>query len=69
MNHSEEPSSKGGDHMTHRKISGKPATPSASPSGVAPARLHQRTGAAHAFGGYTKVNHGNGTFSMRKSQK
>ena len=55
--------------MTHRKISGKPATPAAPHSGVAPARLHQRTGAEHAFGGYTKVNHGNGTFSMRKSQK
>lgn len=55
--------------MTYRTTRGKPATPSTPLSGVGPARLHQRTGPEHAFGGYTKVNHGNGTFSMRKSQK
>ncbi len=36
-------------------------------STVSPARLHQRSGAGNAFGGYTKVNNGDGTFTMKKS--
>lgn len=35
---------------------------------VSAARLHQRSGASHAFGGYTKVQH-NGTFRMRPTKK
>lgn len=38
-------------------------------SGVSPARLHQQSGSNHAFGGYAKVNHNNGTFSMRRTGK
>lgn len=57
--------------MNHdkRAISGKPSSQSVARTDVSPARLHQRTGASHSFGGYTKVNHGNGTFSMRKTQQ
>lgn len=36
---------------------------------VSAARLHQKSGSGNAFGGYMKVNHSNGTFSMRKSGK
>jgi hypothetical protein len=36
---------------------------------VSPARLQQKSGTSNAFGGYAKVNHGNGTFSMKKTQK
>lgn len=39
------------------------------PNAVSPARLHQQTGTANSFGGYTKVNHNNGSFSMRKTEK
>lgn len=38
-------------------------------SGVSAARLHQKSGSSNAFGGYTKVNHGNGTFSMKPTGK
>jgi len=34
-------------------------------SNVPDSRLHQHSGSDYAFGGYEKVNHGNGTFSMR----
>ena len=34
---------------------------------VSGARLHQQSGAKNSFGGYTKVNHGNGTFSMKRT--
>ena len=37
------------------------------PGAVTPARRHQSTGVANSFGGYTKVNHNNGSFSMRKT--
>lgn len=36
---------------------------------VSAARLHQKTGVSNAFGGYTKVNHHNGTFSMHRLGK
>jgi hypothetical protein len=36
---------------------------------VSPARLSQKSGSSNAFGGVTKVNHNNGTFSMRKTGK
>lgn len=32
-------------------------------------RLHQHSGSDNAFGGYEKVNHGNGTFSMRPTSE
>ena len=35
--------------------------------GVTSARLHQKSGAANSFGGYTKVNKGNGNFTMKPS--
>lgn len=38
-------------------------------SGVSPARLSQKSGSSNAFGGYTKVKHANGTFSMRRTAK
>lgn len=40
-----------------------------SKSSVSAARLHQKTGSSNAFGGYSKVNKGNGTFRMNKSGK
>ena len=40
-----------------------------TPPAVSPARLQQASGARNTFGGYTKVNHKNGTFSMRKTGK
>jgi hypothetical protein len=35
--------------------------------GVSAARLSQKSGAANAFGGYAKVKHANGTFSMKRA--
>ena len=54
-----------------RSNSGAPSSGASSSStrGVSPARLQQKSGAGSAFGGYMKVNHGNGTFSMRRSGK
>jgi uncharacterized membrane protein len=40
-----------------------------SSRGVSSARLHQKSGSSHAFGGYAKVNYGGGTFRMRPSGK
>ncbi len=45
--------------------SGKSTTQKSTP--VSPARLSQKSGLAHSFGGYTKINHRNGTFSMKKT--
>lgn len=42
---------------------------SKSSDNVSSARLHQKSGSSNSFGGITKVNHGNGTFSMRKTGK
>ncbi len=38
-----------------------------SSEGVSAARLHQKSGSSNSFGGYTKVNKGNGTFAMKKT--
>jgi hypothetical protein len=38
-----------------------------SSKGVSTARLHQKSGSSNSFGGYTKVNKGNGTFTMKKT--
>lgn len=38
-----------------------------SSKGVSAARLHQKSGTSNSFGGYTKVNKGNGTFTMKKT--
>lgn len=38
-----------------------------SAGGVSSARLHQKSGPNNAFGGYTKVNKGDGSFRMRPS--
>lgn len=35
--------------------------------GVSSARLSQKSGPANSFGGYTKVNKGNGSFTMKKT--
>lgn len=40
-----------------------------SARGVSSARLHQKSGSSNAFGGYAKINNGNGNFRMRKSGK
>lgn len=42
---------------------------SSTSRGVSQARLSQKSGTRHSFGGYTKVNKGNGNFSMQKSGK
>ena len=36
---------------------------------VSAARLHQKSGSSSSFGGYTKVHHNNGSFSMKKTGK
>ena len=36
---------------------------------VSAARLDQRSGSNNSFGGYTKVNRGDGTFRMRPTGK
>ena len=38
-----------------------------SSRGVSAARLHQKSGSGNTFGGYTKVDRGDGTFRMRKT--
>lgn len=40
-----------------------------SAGAVSSARLHQKSGLSNSFGGYAKVNHTNGTFSMRPTGK
>ncbi len=40
---------------------------SRSSTGVSAARLHQKSGPGNSFGGYTKVNKGNGNFTMKKT--
>lgn len=42
---------------------------SVSPKSVSAARLHQKSGSGASFGGYTKVRHSNGSFSMKKTGK
>lgn len=38
-----------------------------SSRGVSASRLHQKSGAGNSFGGYMKVNKGNGNFTMKKT--
>lgn len=40
---------------------------SSASKGVSAARLHQKSGSTNSFGGYTKVNKGNGAFTMKKT--
>jgi hypothetical protein len=40
-----------------------------SPRRVSQARLSQKSGTRHSFGGYTKVNNDNGSFTMKKTGK
>lgn len=40
---------------------------SSSPHRVSEARLSQKTGSQHSFGGYTKVTIGHGSFRMKKT--
>lgn len=40
---------------------------SSSAKAVSSARLSQKSGASNSFGGYTKVNLGNGNFTMKKT--
>lgn len=48
---------------------GSGAGKSTGSKSVSSARLHQKSGSSSSFGGYTKVNHGNGSFSMKKMGK
>ncbi len=48
---------------------GSGAGKSSGSKAVSAARLHQKSGSGSSFGGYTKVNHGNGSFSMKKTGK
>lgn len=36
---------------------------------VSDARLHQHSGSQHAFGGWEKVNNGDGSFFMRETHR
>lgn len=45
------------------------STPTRSTGGVSPARLLQKSGAQHSFGGYAKFARPDGTFTMRKTRK
>ena len=40
-----------------------------SSGSVSSGRLHQKSGSSNSYGGVTKVNHGNGSFSMKKTGK
>lgn len=46
---------------------GRSARSRSSSRGVSAARLSQKSGSRSAFGGYTKVNKGNGSFTMKKT--
>jgi hypothetical protein len=48
---------------------GRSGSSSRGTRGVSAARLNQKSGASNSFGGYTKVNHGDGSFSMRRTVK
>lgn len=52
---------------TNRSQGGKRVA--ASTKGVSSARLHQKSGSANAYGGYTKVHNPSGSFRMRPSSK
>lgn len=52
-----------------RKGSSASGKSSSSTPRVSSARLNQKSGSSNSFGGYTKVNRGDGSFRMRKSGK
>lgn len=52
-----------------RSSSGGRAKSGSSARTTSAARLHQKSGSSNSFGGYTKVNHNNGTFSMRRTEE
>lgn len=47
---------------------GKGGSSNGAGKGVSSARLHQKSGSSNSFGGYTKVNHGGGNFSMKPTK-
>lgn len=51
------------------KSSGGSGSSNSSFRDVSSARLNQRSGTNNSFGGYTKVNRGDGTFRMRPTGK
>lgn len=55
--------------MAKKSSSSGSSKSGSSSDAVSSARLHQKSGSSHAFGGYTKVNNSDGTFRMRKSGK
>ncbi len=55
--------------MSSKRSSSSGRASSSTSRAVSSARLHQKSGTSNAFGGYAKVNHGNGTFHMRKTGK
>ena len=57
----------GGGSTSGRGYGSGPSSRAAG--GASPARLHQKAGSSNSFGGYTKVNYGNGTFSMKRAGK
>lgn len=48
---------------------GYSARSNGSSRGVSAARLSQKSGSRNSFGGYTKVNKGNGSFTMKRTGK
>jgi hypothetical protein len=55
--------------MSKNQSSGRSSKPGASSRNASSARLQQKSGSNNAFRGVAKVNHGNGSFSMRKTGK
>lgn len=51
--------------MAMNRSRGGSSESSYSSMGVSAARLHQKSGTSNSFGGYTKVNKGNGKFTMK----
>jgi len=51
-------------HANSRGRNSKAGNPS---KGVSSARLHQKCGFSRPLGGYTKVNRGNGSFTIKKT--
>ena len=48
-------------------LKGRKAVVTGASKGVGAARLHQKSGSSNSFSGYTKVNKGNGSFTMKKT--
>lgn len=53
--------------MAKKSNGGSYSRRGSSSKGISSARLNQKSGSSNSFGGYTKVNQGNGNFTMRKS--